>query len=256
MRKIYIMKNNIKISVVTATWNAVRTLQDCLNSVARQTYPNLEHVIVDGASSDGTLDLIKKNIDQIDIFKSERDNGIYDALNKGFKLSTGDVVGILHSDDFYYDYSVLQKVAEAFEDSSVDYVYGDIQMINPEGRQVRYWRVGLLCNGRIRSTQIPHPSLFLSRRLIQRLEQPFDSSYRISADLKQQLIFANILGAKGEYISSPLVKMRIGGTSTANLQAYLEGWKESRRAWNEVHGSGGAMYVLKKVCSKLKGLGG
>jgi glycosyltransferase len=248
------MKNNVKISVVTATWNAERTLQDCFNSVAQQKYPNIEHVVVDGFSSDSTLDIINENIDQIHIFKSERDNGIYDALNKGFKLSTGDVVGILHSDDFYYDNSVLKKVAEAFQDSSVDYVYGDIQMINPEGQQVRYWKAGPLLNGKIKSTQIPHPSLFLSRRLIQRLEPPFDSSYRISADLKQQLIFANILGAKGVYISSPLVRMRIGGTSTANLQAYLDGWKESRRAWNEVHGSGGAMYVLKKVFSKLKGL--
>ena len=171
-------------------------------------------------------------------------------------MSTGDVVGILHSDDFYYDNSVLEKVAEAFQDSSVDYVFGDIQMINQEGRLVRYWKAGPLVNGKIRSTQIPHPALFLTRRLIQKLAPPFDSSYRISADLKQQLIFANVLSAKGMYISSPLVKMRVGGTSTANLQAYLEGWKESRRAWNEVHGRGGLMYVIKKVFSKLKGLMG
>jgi len=250
------MKSNVKISVVTVTWNSAPTLQKCIDSIARQTYPNLEHVVVDGASSDGTLCLIKKNIDKIDVFISERDNGIYDALNKGFKLSTGDVVGILHSDDFYYDEFVLEKVAEAFKDSSIDYVYGDVQMINSRGGQVRYYKADPLITGTIRSTQLPHPSLFLSRRLIRRLEPPFDSSYRISADVKQQLIFANILGAKGKYISSPLVKMRIGGTSTGNLQAYFDGWKESKRAWNEVHGSGGTMYVLRKVISKLKGLRG
>jgi glycosyltransferase involved in cell wall biosynthesis len=250
------MRTRAKISVVTATWNAARTLQYCLDSVARQTYRNLEHIVVDGSSSDGTLDVINKNIEKIDVFKSERDNGIYDALNKGFKLSTGDVVGILHSDDFYYDNYVLERVIDVFRDSSIDYVYGDVQIINRFGGQVRYWKAGPLLDGKITSTQIPHPSLFLSRRLVQELEPPFDSSYRIAADLKQQLIFANVLGAKGGYVPSPLVKMRIGGVSTANFQAYREGWKESRRAWNEVHGHGGAMYVLKKVFSKLKGFRG
>jgi glycosyltransferase involved in cell wall biosynthesis len=250
------MKSNIKISVVTATWNSIRTLQDCIDSVCSQTYQNREHVVVDGVSTDGTLGLINQNSDRIDIFESEPDNGIYDALNKGFRLATGDVVGILHSDDYYYDDSILERVALEFEDPSVDYVYGDIQIINTEGRQLRYWKAGPLADGKIRSTQIPHPSLFLSRNLIDRLATPFDTSYKISADLKQQIIFANILRAKGAYIHSPLVKMRIGGTSTANFQAYLDGWKESRRAWNEVYGNGGGMYVLKKVFSKLKGLRG
>jgi len=250
------MKDEIKISVVTVTWNAARTLQQCIDSIAKQTYRNLEHIVVDGASSDGTLNLIRENVEHIDVFVSERDSGIYDALNKGFELSTGDVVGILHSDDYYYDEFVLEKVAEAFEDSSISFVYGDVQVIDSRGRQVRYDRAKPLVDGRIRSTQLPHPSLFLSRSLIRSLGTPFDSSYRISADLKQQLIFANILGAKGRYISSPLVKMRIGGTSTRNFRAFFEGWKESRRAWNEVHGSGGAIYVLKKVVSKLKGLRG
>jgi glycosyltransferase involved in cell wall biosynthesis len=250
------MEKNITISIVTATWNSASTLVDCLASVAQQNYTNREHVIVDGASTDGTLDVINRHIDLIGIFKSERDAGIYDALNKGFILSTGDVVGILHSDDIYYDASVLERVAEAFEDPHIDYVFGDIEMINAAKKPVRYWKAGPLLDGRITSTQIPHPSLFLSRRLLDKLRPPFDSSYRISADLKQQLIFANVLHAKGAYIPAPLVKMRIGGTSTANPRAYLDGWKESRRAWNEVHGSGGTTYVLKKVFSKLKGLKG
>lgn len=248
------MENKLKISVVTVTWNSVQTLQGCLNSVANQSCKNLEHVVVDGVSTDGTLDIINKNINRIDVFVSEPDNGIYDALNKGFKLATGDIVGILHSDDFYYDNSVLDRVSDEFKNSSVDYVYGDIQMIGDEGRQARYWKAGLLPDGKILSTQIPHPSLFLSKKLIQQLSPVFDSTYKISADLKQQIIFANILRAKGSYIPLPLVKMRIGGTSTKNFKAYLDGWKESRRAWNEVHGFGGSWYVIKKVFSKLRGL--
>lgn len=246
------MMKNLKISIVTATWNSAKTLQDCINSISSQTYKNIEYIVVDGESTDGTLEIIQKNKSQIDKFISGKDDGIYDALNKGFKLATGDVVGILHSDDFYYDDFVLDAVVEKFSDPSVDYVYGDIQMINKNGDQVRYWEAGLLERGKINSKQIPHPSTFLSRRLIEKMDPPFDSSYKIAADLKQQLIFANVLCAKGAYIGSPLVKMRIGGASTGSLGAYIKGWGESRRAWNEVHGSGGILYVVKKVFSKLK----
>jgi glycosyltransferase len=246
------MTKNLKISIVTATWNSEKTLQDCINSISSQTYKNIEYIIVDGESKDGTLSIVQHNKSQVDKFISGKDDGIYDALNKGFKLATGDIVGILHSDDFYYENSVLDSVVEKFSDPSVDYVYGDIQMINSKGDQVRYWKAGLLDQGKINSKQIPHPSIFLSRRLIEKLDPPFDPTYKIAADLKQQLIFANILSAKGVYISSPLVKMRIGGTSTGSLGAYIKGWGESRRAWNEVHGGGGILYVVKKVLSKLK----
>lgn len=248
------MNKKISISIVTATWNSAQTLQECLNSISRQSYKNFDHIIIDGMSTDDTLKIIKNNIEKIRIFKSEPDHGIYDALNKGFALSIGDVVGILHSDDVFYDEEVLSKVAIAFGDPEIDYVYGDIEMIDGGGRLVRYWKAGLLKNGKIKSTQIPHPALFLSRKLIERINPIFDPSYFIAADLKQQLIFANILNAKGKYINSPLVKMRVGGTSTANFGAYLKGWRESRRAWNEVHGSGGGLYVFKKILSKLKGL--
>jgi len=117
----------------------------------------------------------------------------------------------------------------------------------------RYWKTGNFQNGRITGAQIAHPS-FLSRRLVNQLNPIFDSSYRISADLKQQLIFANVLRAKGAYMPEPLVRMRIGGTSTSSLSSYWLGWKESRRAWNEVHGSGGTFFVVKKVFSKLSGI--
>lgn len=241
-----------KISIVTATWNSEKTLQDCIDSISLQSYQSIEHIVIDGQSTDGTIEIIRKNEGSITKFISEKDGGIYDALNKGFKLAEGDIVGILHSDDYYYENSVLASVVDKFDDPSVDYVYGDIQMINKEGQQIRYWKAGYLKDGKINSTQIPHPSIFLSRKLIENLHPPFDPSYRISADLKQQLIFANILRAKGVYIAAPLVKMRVGGTSTNSLGAYINGWKESKRAWNEVHGNGGNFYVIKKVLSKIR----
>jgi glycosyltransferase len=225
-----------------------------LRSVAEQTHPDIEHVIIDGSSRDNTLALVSQYGAHVAKVVSERDSGIYDALNKGFKLSTGDLVGILHSDDFFHDSSVLECVARAFEDPSIDYVYGDIQMINSAGCLKRYWKGGPLLNGKISATQIPHPALFISRKMVEKIDPPFDSTYRIAADLKQQLILANILHAKGAYISLPLVKMRIGGASTANFMSYYKGWKESWRAWNEVHGAGGVYYVIKKVFSKLKSI--
>jgi len=248
------MNKPCSISIVTVTWNSDKTIQDCLNSVSRQSYKKNNHIIIDGMSTDDTKGIINYNIEKVGIFISEPDGGIYEALNKGFALALGDIVGILHSDDVFYDDEVLDKVVMAFNDQDVDYVYGDIEMIDAGGRLVRYWKTGLLLDGKIKSTQIPHPALFLSRKLIERMDPVFDSSYRIAADLKQQLYFANILNAKGKYIPSPLVKMKVGGTSTANFQAYFEGWKESRRAWNEIHGKGGALYVFKKIVSKLKGL--
>jgi glycosyltransferase len=136
------MGNYLKISVVTATWNCAKTLPDCLRSVARQNYANREHVIVDGASTDGTIDVINQHIEQIDVFKSERDKGIYNALNKGIKMSTGDVVGFLHADDFYASDDALSKIAKAFEDPTVCAVYGDLEYVSQQdtSKVIRRWR--------------------------------------------------------------------------------------------------------------------
>jgi hypothetical protein len=124
-------------------------------------------------------------------------------------------------------------------------------MINYNGVVKRHWIPGELVDGKITSNQIPHPALFVSRKLLDRCNPPFDSSYRIAADLKHQLIIANIIGARGKYIPIPFVKMQLGGTSTSGLIAYILGWIESRRAWNEVHGRGGLLFVCKKVLSKI-----
>jgi glycosyltransferase involved in cell wall biosynthesis len=244
----------MNISVITVCYNSAKVVRGCLSSVAAQSNCNIEHVIIDGGSSDGTLEILQAHRSNIAMLVSEPDNGIYDALNKGFALSTGDIIGILHSDDRFYDSTVLERVTEAFGDPSVDYVYGDIEMVHSDGSVARFWKTGEFRDGRITGSQIPHPALFLSRRLVEQLKPVFDSSYRISADLKQQLIFANVLRAKGAYIPTPLVRMQIGGTSTASLSSIFLGWKESRRAWTEVHGSGGIFFVVKKVLSKFPGI--
>ena len=244
----------MKISIVTVSYNAVSSIKNAILSVINQDYADVEHIIIDGASNDGTVELIESYSSKINIFVTEKDFGIYDALNKGFTLATGDVVGILHSDDTFYDNGVLSNVMNTFINYSCDYVYGDVEMIDAKGKVRRYFKVGNLKSGKIVSKQIPHPGLFLSRRVVDNLEPVFDPKYKIAADLKQQLIFANVLHAEGRYMPSPVAKMRIGGTSTANALAYFEGWLESRKAWNEVHGHGGLFYVLRKLLYKLSGV--
>ena len=200
------------------------------------------------------MEVVRREGSHVAQVVSEPDNGIYDAMNKGLFLATGDVVAFLNSDDRYADGSVLSDVATAFETMDCDYVYGDIQMVNETGQLVRDWRTGTVPPEGLKDSQIPHPALFVRRPLLVGITPPFDTSYLISADLKQQLIFVNKLRAKGLYLRRVLSVMRIGGASTGGLQNYVAGWRESRRAFNEVLGTGGVWYTIKKVLLKLRGV--
>jgi glycosyltransferase len=235
-------------------YNSAATISATLSSVAKQTYPYVEHLIIDGQSTDDTISIIQREGSHVARVISEPDEGIYDAMNKGLSFASGDLVAFLNSDDVYSDSEVLADVACAFDSNSVDFVYGDLLMLNEKGDVVRDWKSGEIPPAGLTGTQIPHPVLFVKRSLLNQIEPSLDSSYRIAADLKQQLIIINKLKANGFYIRRSLVKMAIGGTSTNGLRSYLEGWKESGRAYNEVFGQGGVMFTVKKVLSKFKGL--
>jgi glycosyltransferase len=219
-----------------------------------QTYEEIEHIIIDGASSDGTLDIVNRYSPYISKIVSEADSGIYDAMNKGFSYATGDIIGYLNSDDHYLDENILAEVVSAFKLNQCDYVYGDVEMINSSGALVRHWVTGKISPGNLRGKQIPHPAFFAKKELLKKLSEVFDDSYRIAADLKQQLIIINKIKASGYYIPKPLVVMRLGGESTSSLFSYINGWIESRRAYNDVFGSGGTFFTLRKVLSKLKSI--
>jgi glycosyltransferase len=244
----------MRISVVTVCFNSVKTIADTLRSVALQSHPDVEHIIVDGASTDGTIERVRTTASLGIRVVSEPDEGIYDAMNKGLALASGDVVAFLNSDDCYVDANVLSDVAAAFEAGDPDLVYGDISMVNANGEMVRYWRTGVVPDGGLRASQIPHPALFVRKRVLNTVSPAFDPKYRIASDLKQQLILINQRGARGVYVPRPLVTMRIGGASTGDLSGYVTGWKESARAYNEVFGAGGAWYTVRKVLSKFRGL--
>lgn len=244
----------MKISIITVCFNSAGTIADTIRSVAGQTYPDVEHIIVDGASTDDTVAVVRNLPSRVSQVVSEPDAGIYDAMNKGLRLATGELVGFLNSDDYYADPSVLSDVAATCRAAAADFVYGDIRMVNAAGRTVRDWKTGEVARSGLSGSQIPHPSLFVRKQVLDAISPPFDPKYRIASDLKQQLIFINKHGARGAYLARPLVIMRMGGASTGSLSSYLAGWRESALVYNEVFGSGGMWYTTKKVLSKVRSL--
>lgn len=226
------MRINIKISVVTATWNCVETISDCLESVARQSYVHREHVIIDGASTDGTVAAINQHIDQISTFVSERDKGIYDALNKGIQLTTGDVVGFLHADDLYASNDVLTKIAKAFEDPTVCAVYGDLEYVSQQNtsKVIRRWQSNRFSKGDLGWGWMPaHPTLYVRREWYSRIGG-FDTSYYIAADYLSILKLFMRPDFRTVYLPEVLVTMRLGGASNKSLKAIVKKSKEDWRA--------------------------
>jgi glycosyltransferase involved in cell wall biosynthesis len=242
------------ISVVTVCFNSAKTIASTLRSVAAQSHGDREHIIIDGGSSDETLAIVRRHGAGVSRVISEPDRGVYDAMNKGVALANGDLVGFLNSDDCYADHEVLADVARAFAGSRVEFVYGDLDMIGRGNQLVRRWRTGELPRGRLTGMHIPHPVLWVRRDVLSQLSPPFDLNYPQAADVKQQLLLVNKLHARGAYVPRPLVRMRTGGISTAGLLTYVRGWRESARAYNEIHGGGGWRFAARKFSSKIQGL--
>jgi glycosyltransferase len=244
----------MKFSVVTVCLNSAKTINKTIESVNSQTYHNIEHVFVDGLSTDDTVNVINKTSIRDKKIISESDVGIYDAMNKGFFISTGDIVAFLNSDDFYVDGNVVEDIINLFKSGSHDYVYGDIQMIDQNGVVRRHWKVGASCEKYLNGLQIPHPSFFVRKSVLNKMDLPFDPKYKIASDIKQQLLLINKYGCRGRYLPRVLVGMALGGTSTSGVKAYIKGWGETRKAYNDLFGKGGVYFVVKKVLSKIKGV--
>jgi len=191
-----------------------------------QGYKNLEHVVIDGASTDGTLAVFQSRQDQIAYLVSEPDLGIYDALNKGVKNATGDVIGLIHADDIYASHQVLAAVAAAFGNPNTQAVYGDLQYVSraDPARVIRHWRAGEFSKAKLaRGWMPPHPTLFLRRQVYEQVSAgglPFNTRYRIAADYDFMLRVLNTLAADQiVYLPKVLVKMRLGGASNRSLRA-------------------------------------
>ena len=214
----------MKISIITASYNSVKTLADTMESVLSQTYTDWEYIIVDGGSKDGTIDLIRKYEPRFgDKLKwtSEPDHGIYDAMNKGIARATGDVVGILNSDDYYTSTDILSTIASAFSDRNLDAVYGDIHFVN-EGepnRVVRYYSSRLFKPFWLRFGFMPaHPS-FYARCAVYQKAGLYDTSYKIGSDFEMMVRLFRKHHIRYHYLHKDFVTMRIGGMSTKNIQS-------------------------------------
>ena len=245
----------MKISIITAVYNREATIADAIESVARQSYPAIEHVIIDGASTDGTLAAIEPLRSASMRLVSEPDLGIYDALNKGLALATGDVAGLVHSDDFLSHERVIEAVMEAFADPAIDAVYGDLDYVsaaNPQ-RIVRRWRAGPFSPDKLRRGWMPpHPALFVRRRLWEE-HGVYDTRYRIAADYDAILRWFGSGNLRALYLPQVLVKMRTGGESNRSLGRILLKSREDYRALR-ANGVGGLGALAMKNLSKLSQL--
>ncbi len=242
----------MKISVLTVVYNRVDTIATAIQSVTNQIYPNVEHVVVDGDSSDGTLSIINANKRPAMLVFSETDDGIYDALNKAIALSSGDIIGIMHSDDFFAHNQVLSKIAEFFTDPKIDAVYGDLDYISASdlNHVLRRWKAGSFASAKLnRGWMPPHPTLFIRRRVVEAWGG-YDIRYRISADYDAMLRYLVKGQIKVAYIPEVLVKMRVGGESNRSLGRILLKSREDLQAIRR-NGVGGVGTLAWKNLSKL-----
>jgi glycosyltransferase involved in cell wall biosynthesis len=207
----------LKVSIITVVWNNKETIKDAIDSVLNQTYKNIEYIIVDGASTDGTVEVVKSYGDKITKFTSEKDNGLYDAMNKGISLATGDVVGILNSDDFYVDHNVVGQVVTEFNNRGVDSVFADLVYISSGNinKVARYFDSGQFKPSLLSYGVMPaHPTFFVKKSIYEKYGK-FHTNFKNAADfdLLARFIFTNNITY--HYIDKVIVKMRLGGASTS-----------------------------------------
>jgi glycosyltransferase len=235
----------LKISVITATYNSASTIESSLLSFINQDYENKELIIIDGGSTDETLSIIEKYKSAVTTIISEKDNGIYDALNKGISLATGDVIAILHSDDFYIHNHVLSKVIETFIAYKSDSVYGNLIYVDriDTNRIIRKWISGNYIHGKfIQGWMPPHPAFFVKKECYNRYGK-FNLSLRSSADYELMLRFLHKHKISTAYLNEFLVKMRIGGQSNVSLKNRIKANREDKLAW-ELNDLKPAFYTL------------
>lgn len=242
----------MKISIITITYNSARTLQRALDSVQSQTYKDIEHIIVDGASTDGTKELIEDYAEANTNVRwvSEKDKGIYDALNKGIRMATGDAIGFLHSDDVFYSTDSVAHIARALEEEGVQVVYGDLQYCNGE-KVVRRWKSNDFNPYALKYGWMPpHPTVYVRREVYQEVGE-YDEWFRISADYDMMLrIFT--AGYRSRYLPEVLVSMEVGGASNKNTKARLSKTQEDYIVLKKNHVGAGYLTVACKQLRKVK----
>jgi glycosyltransferase involved in cell wall biosynthesis len=213
----------MRVSIVTVAFNSASTIVDTLDSVARQDHPDIEHIVIDGASTDGTMDLVRSRGSRVSKVLSEPDAGIYDAMNKGLRLCTGDVVGFLNSDDMYSSDGSVSAIAGAFTDGDVDAVHGDLVYVRRDdpASVVRHWKSSPFSPGAFSRAWCPaHPTFYVRRSVLERAGF-FNTAYRVASDLDLMLRVLELGRASSKVIPQVLVRMRMGGVSNSSVRGII-----------------------------------
>jgi len=223
----------VKVSIITITYNSEATLKDTIESVVNQSYNDIEYIIVDGKSTDNSLSIIESYKDKISKVISEKDKGLYDALNKGIALATGDLIGIIHSDDFYTNNFVIEKIVKSIEENNSDAVYADLYYVDKvyTNKIFRKWKSGNYTYGQfINGWMPPHPTFFAKRSCYEKFGS-FNLSFVSAADYELMLRFIHKHKIKLAYLPEFIIKMRVGGKSNVSLKNRIRANNEDRKAW-------------------------
>lgn len=241
----------MKVSLITTCYNRAATIKGSIESVLGQDYPDIEYIVVDGASSDGTLDVVNQYKDKITTIISEPDKGMYEAINKGLRAATGDIVGLVHSDDWLFSPSVISHVVECFNNTGADFLYGDGIFVKPDDNNsvVRKWLGGAYRLWKVKHGWLPlHPTCYIKRDVLTR-KGFYNETYKIAADsdFLLRLLLPGDLNVV--YLQENIIKMRMGGLST-NSEKRRQMWREDERIYNS-HGLSPRLSKIEKVLWKL-----
>lgn len=242
----------MKVSIITVCHNSATTIEDTIQSIIAQDYPDIEYIVIDGNSSDNTTNILNEYKGRIAKLVSEPDNGIYNAMNKGINLSTGDIIGFLNSDDIYSDDNIISRIASTVKQGNYEAVYGDLVYVDSRNTSkiIRYWKAGKYREGIFRSGwAIPHPTFFCRRNLFEKYGC-FNEQFKVAADFELVLRFIEKHRIKVGYIPKILVKMRIGGKANI-LKGIIHGNREIIRSFRMNNLRISPSFILIKPLTKL-----
>ncbi|MBD9027120.1 MAG: glycosyltransferase [Prevotella sp.] len=246
----------MKVSIITATYNSAATLRDTLDSVLAQTYQDIEYIIVDGLSADGTQEIVKAYEPRFGgrlRLVSEKDKGLYDAMNKGLRMATGDIVGVLNSDDLFYDKQVVADVVKAFESDDIDCVYGDLEFVaaNDITKVVRKWKGSQYQPGYFKRGWHPAHPTFYCRRACYEKYGYFDLDLKVSADFDLMLRFLGKHQIRNKYLSRNFIWMRTGGESNGSLRRIIQGNTNILRSFRKNGYDINGFYLVRRLTPKV-----